>query len=149
MFTWPYPARIIRSRVLTLREQEFVEASRMIGARGTRIIRTHLLPHLAGTVAVYASLILAANIVLEAALSMLNLGLQQDTPDWGSMLSQNYGTLLFRTQRTDVSQGLDIPTQQSVWTQAIPAVTLLLTVVAFAVLGEGIRRAADRREEHR
>lgn len=144
VFTWPYPARIIRSRVVALREQEFVEAARMIGARGTRIIRTHLLPHLAGTIAVYASLIFAANVVLEAALSMLNLGLQQDTPDWGSMLSQNYGTLLFRTQRT--GQGLDIPTQQSAWTQAIPAVALLLTVVAFAVLGESIRRAADRRE---
>ena len=146
MFTWPYPARIIRSRVLALREQEFVEAAQMIGARGTRIIRTHLLPHLSGTIAVYASLIIAANVVLEAALSMLNLGLQQDTPDWGSMLSQNYGTLLFRTQRTDVAQGLNIPTQQSVWTQAIPAVALLLTVVAFAVLGEGIRRATERRE---
>ena len=144
MFTWPYPARIIRSRILTLREQEFVEASRMVGARGTRIIRTHLLPHLGGTIAVYASLIVAANVVLEAALSMLNLGLQPDTPDWGSMLSQNYGTLLFRTQRT--GQGLDIPTQQSVWTQVVPAVALLLTVVALAVLGEGIRRAVDRRE---
>jgi peptide/nickel transport system permease protein len=119
----------------------------MIGARGTRIIRTHLLPHLGGTIAVYASLIFAANVVLEAALSMLNLGLQQDTPDWGSMLSQNYGTLLFRTQRT--GQGLDIPTQQSVWTQVIPAAALLLTVVAFAVFGEGVRRAVDRREELR
>ncbi|HZT14471.1 MAG TPA: ABC transporter permease [Gaiellaceae bacterium] len=144
MFTWPYPARIIRSRVLALREQEFVEASRMLGARGPRIVRTHLLPHLGGTIAVYASLIVAANVVLEAALSMLNLGLQPDTPDWGSMLSQNYGTLLFRTQRT--GQGLDIPTQQSVWTQVVPAVALLLTVVAFAVLGEGIRRAVDRRD---
>lgn len=144
VFTWPYPARIIRSRVLALREQEFVEAAEMIGARGTRIIRTHLLPHLAGTIAVYASLIFAANVVLEAALSMLDLGLQQDTPDWGAMLSQNFGTLLFRTQRT--GQGLDIPTQQSVWTQVIPATALLLTVVAFAVLGESIRRALDRRD---
>jgi peptide/nickel transport system permease protein len=147
VFTWPYPARIIRSRILVLREQEYVEAARMIGARGSRIIRTHLLTHLGGTIAVYASLILAANVVLEAALSMLNLGLQQDTPDWGSMLSQNFGTLLFRTQRT--GQGLTIPTEQSVWTQAIPAVALLLTVVAFAVLGEGIRRASDRRETAR
>lgn len=143
-FTWPYPARIFRSQMLALREREFVEAARMIGAGGPRIIRTHLLPHLAGTIAVYASLVFAANVVLEAALSMLNLGLQQYTPDWGSMLSQNYGTLLFRTQRT--GQGLDIPTQQSVWTQVIPATALLLTVVAFAVLGESIRRAADRRE---
>lgn len=143
MFTWPYPARIIRSRVLALREEEYVDAARMMGARGTRIIRTHLLPHLAGTIAVYASLVLAANVVLEAALSMLNLGLQPDTPDWGAMLSQNYGTLLYRTQRT--GQGLDIPTQQSVWTQVVPAAALLLTVVAFAVLGESLRRAADRR----
>ena len=145
MFTWPYPARIIRSRVLQLKEQEFVEAARMIGARERRILRTHLLPHLGGTIAVYGSLILATNIVLEAALSMLNLGVQPDTPDWGAMLSQNFGTLLFRTQRTDLANGLDIPTQQSAWTQIVPVTAVLLTVVAFAVLGEAIRRASDRR----
>lgn len=144
VFTWPYPARIVRSRVLALREQEFVEAARMVGARGGRIIRTHLTPHLGGVMVVYASLILAANVVLEAALCMLNVGLQPDTPDWGAMLSQNYGTLLFQLQRT--GQGLTVPTEQSVWTQVFPAAALFLTIVAFAILGESLRRSLDARE---
>lgn len=149
MFTWPYPARIIRSQVLSLREREFVEAARMVGARGTRIIRTHLLAHLGGTIAAYGSLIFAANIVLEAALSALNVGLQQDVPDWGSMLSQNYGSLLFQSGPSSGIGVNAIPVQESAWTQAIPAVALLLTVAAFALLGEGIRRALDTRELRR
>ena len=143
LFTWAYPARIIRSQILSLREQEFVDAARMMGSRGTWIIRKHLLAHIAGTLAVYGSLVLATNIVLEAALSVLNVGLQSDTPDWGTMLSNNYGTILFRS---GPSSGLGVggvPLQVSAWTQVIPAVAVLTTVVAFALLGEGIRRALD------
>lgn len=139
-FTWPYPARIVRTQVLALREREFVEAAHMLGAGGWRTIRTHLLPHLWPTLIVYSSLILAANVVLEAALSALNLGLQSDAPDWGTMLSQNWGTLIFNAANGGVNA-----TQGTVWTQALPAAAVLLTIVALALLGDGLRKALDPR----
>src|SRR5581483_3547827 len=97
-FTWPYPARIVRSQVIVLREQEFVDSARACGATGRRIIVKHLLPHVAGTLIAYASLVFATNVVLEAALSILNVGLQPNVASWGTMLAQNWGTLLSNTQ---------------------------------------------------
>lgn len=142
-FTWPYPARIMRTQVLSLREREFIEAARMVGAGGWRTIRTHILPHLTSTVIVYSSLILAGNIVLEAALSALGLGLQSDAADWGSMLSQNWGTLLFNAANGSVNT-----TQGTVWTQAFPAAAILITILSLSLLGEGLRRAADPQGEN-
>jgi peptide/nickel transport system permease protein len=137
-FTWPYPARLVRAQVLALREREFVEAARMIGGGNWRIIRSHLLPYVLGTVLAYAPLIIATNVVLEAALSVLNLGLPSDTPDWGNMLSQNWGSLLVNTS----TEGAD-PSRATVWTQAFPAGALLLTILAFSLIGETLREAAD------
>lgn len=140
LFTWPYPARIVRQQVLELREREFVEASRMIGASGFRILRTHLVPHLAATVVVYATLVVAANIVLEAALSVLNFGLQRDIPDWGQMLQQNFGSII---------GGSGSGFQTSFWTQLFPAAAILLTIVSLSLVGEALRKAADPREARR
>jgi peptide/nickel transport system permease protein len=140
-FTWPLPARVVRAQVLQLREREFVEASEMIGAGGWRIIRTQLLPHLTDTLIVYGSLILATNVVLEAALSALNLGLQLDTPDWGAMLTQNWGTVIF-----NAGNGAVNTTQGTIWTQAFPAGALLLTIVALSLFGEGLRKALNPHE---
>jgi peptide/nickel transport system permease protein len=137
LFTWPYPARIVRQQVLELREREFVEASRMIGAGGFRIVRTHLLPHLAATVVVYSTLVVAANIVLEAALSVLNFGLQRDIPDWGQMLQENFGSLI---------GGAGNGFETSLWTQLFPAAAILVTIVCLSLVGEALRKAADPRE---
>jgi peptide/nickel transport system permease protein len=79
LFGWFYPARIVRGQTFSLREKEFVEAAQMIGASDWRIVRSHLLPHLVGPVIVYSTLIVASNIIAEAGLSFLGLGIQEPT----------------------------------------------------------------------
>lgn len=135
-FTWFYPARIVRAEVLSLRTREFVEAARVSGAGELRILRTHLLPHLAAPLAVWGTLIFASNVILEAAISFLNLGIRLPTASWGNMLSQNWGTLLSFNQTLQ-------PVQRTVWTQAFPTAAVFVTVLALALLGEGLRRALD------
>ena len=83
IFGWFYPARIVRAQVLSLREKEFVEAARMIGASDWRIIRSHVLPHLVAPIIVYSTLVVAANILAEAGLSFLGLGIQPPTRELG------------------------------------------------------------------
>jgi peptide/nickel transport system permease protein len=135
-FTWFYPARIVRAEVLTLRNREFVDAARVAGAGELRILRTHVLPHLAAPLAVWGTLIVAANVILEAAISFLNLGIRLPTASWGNMLSQNWGTLL--------GYGSTLSgTQRTLWTQAFPTAAVFVTVLALALLGEGVRRALD------
>ena len=87
VFGWYYPARIIRAVVLSLREKEFVEAARMLGASDARIIRSHLLPHLVAPIIVYSTLIIAQNVLLEAGLSFLGIGIPLEVPSWGNLLS--------------------------------------------------------------
>src|SRR5262249_46607685 len=83
VFGWFYPARIMRGVVFSLREKEFVEAARMTGASDWRIMRSHLLPHLVAPIVVYSSLIVATNIIAEAGLSFLGLGINLPTASWG------------------------------------------------------------------
>lgn len=135
-FTWFYPARIVRAEVLSLRGREFVEAARVSGAGELRILRTHLLPHLAAPLAIWGTLIVASNVILEAAISFLNLGIRLPTASWGNLLSQNWGTLLSYDQ-TVASM------QRTVWTQAFPTAAVFVTVLALALFGEGLRRALD------
>ena len=139
-FTWPYPARIVRAQMITLRDQEFVDAARVCGASNRRIIFKHLLPHLAGTLIVYSTLILATNIVLESALSILNVGLQPQEASWGTMLAQNWGTLV-----ANVQNGGAVAANGNDWTQAFPAGTLLITILCLSLFGEALREAADPR----
>ena len=87
VFGWFYPARIIRGVVFSLREKEFVEAARMTGASDFRIMRSHLLPHLVAPIIVYSTLIIASNIIGEAGLSFLGLGIEQPTASWGNLLA--------------------------------------------------------------
>ncbi len=82
-----YPARIVRAQILSLREKEFVEAARMVGGSDWRIIRSHLLPHLVAPIIVYSTLIVAQNILLEAGLSFLGVGIQLPTASWGNLLA--------------------------------------------------------------
>ena len=88
LFTWFYPARIIRAQVLSLREKEFIEAARMVGSSNFRIMRSHLLPHLVGTIIVYGTLTVAINILLESTLSFLGVGLPPPNASWGNMLDE-------------------------------------------------------------
>jgi peptide/nickel transport system permease protein len=137
-FSWFYPARIVRASVLSLRRQEFVEAARMVGASTPWIIRKHMLPHLVGPVAVYFAIIAATNIVLESALSFLNIGIPLPDPSWGNMLATNWGHF-FIVENPSGTLGF----VTSIWTTAFPAAAIALTVLALSLFGEGVRRAFD------
>lgn len=128
LFGWYYPARIIRSKVLSLREKEFVEAALMTGASDWRIIRSHLLPHLVAPIIVYSTLVVAGYILGEAALSFLGVGIQLPTASWGNLLS------------TAPDYYLTKPLLM-VW----PGIAVVLTTLAFNLLGDGLRDAFDPR----
>ena len=123
---WPYVARIMRGQVLSLREKEFVEASRSLGASNWRIIFREILPNLIAPIIVYATLFIPANILLEAALSFLGVGVQPPQPSWGKMLSD--ATEIFDT---------------AWWYMLFPGMALLLTVLAFNLLGDGLQDALN------
>ena len=123
---WPYVARIIRGQVLSLREKEFVEASRSLGASNFRIIFREILPNLAAPIIVYATLFIPANILLEAALSFLGVGVQPPQSSWGKMLSD--ATQIFDT---------------AWWYMLFPGLALLFTVLAFNLVGDGLQDALN------
>jgi peptide/nickel transport system permease protein len=143
LFSWFYPARVVRTLVVSLREQEFVEAAQMTGARDARIIRRELLPHLSGPLIVWATLVSAGVIVLEASLSVLNFGVRLGTPSWGSMLAQAWGTLL----NYNPNQGSLIAGASNEIVRWAPAAALFLTVLCLALVGDGLRNALDPRSE--
>jgi peptide/nickel transport system permease protein len=122
----PYVARIIRGQVLSLREKEFVEAARSLGASNTRIMFREILPNLVAPIIVYTTLFIPANILLEAALSFLGVGVQPPTPSWGEMLAK--ATSIF-----DVAW----------WFLFFPGMALLLTVLAFNLVGDGLQDALN------
>jgi peptide/nickel transport system permease protein len=126
--TWPFMARIVRGLVLSLREREFVEASRAMGASDTRIMFREILPNLAAPILVYASLQIPLNILIEAALSYLGVGIRPPTASWGQMIAS--ATPIFST---------------AWWYMVFPGVALLLTVLAFNLLGDGLRDALNPR----
>ena len=86
LFSWPYIARIIRGQILSLREKEFIEASRSLGSSNVRIIMRELLPNVAAPIIVFTTLIIPSNILFEAGLSFLGVGVPDSTPSWGRML---------------------------------------------------------------
>ena len=122
----PYVARIIRGQVLSLREKEFVEASRSLGASNTRIMFRDILPNLVAPIIVYATLFIPANILLEAALSFLGVGVQPPRASWGDMLS-------------DAVSIFDV----AWWFMFFPGMALLLTVLAFNLVGDGLQDALN------
>ena len=139
VFLFFYPARIVRSRILTLREQEFVDAARVTGASNRRILVRHILPHLVGPMVVWSTLVAATVIILEASLSFFNFGIRLPTASWGNLLAANWGTLL--------SFSGQAPTTRSGWTMALPAVCVLVTVLSLTLVGDGLRAAFDPKEE--
>jgi peptide/nickel transport system permease protein len=126
--SWTYIARIVRGLVLSLREKEFVEASRSLGASNARIMLREILPNLAAPVIVYTTLLIPQNILLEAALSFLGVGVRPPTASWGQMIAQ--ATPIFNT---------------AWWYMAFPGIALLLTVLAFNLLGDGLQDALNPR----
>jgi peptide/nickel transport system permease protein len=131
IFSWFYPARIVRAQVLSLREKEFVEAARMVGSSDWRIIRSHLLPHLVAPIIVYSTLIVAQFVLFEAGLSFLGLGVELPTASWGNLLAS----------------APEFYTQQP-WLMVWPGLAVLLTTLAFNLLGDGLRDAFDPRSTH-
>jgi peptide/nickel transport system permease protein len=142
-FSWFYPARVVRALTQSLREYEFVEAARMIGNGELRILRKHILPHLAGPVIVWGTLVAASVIILEAALSILNFGVRLGTASWGSLLSDSWGSLLvFNPNR----QSPQYPSPSG-WLMLWPSLALFLTVLCLALVGDALRNALDPRGE--
>ena len=125
-FAWPYMGRIIRAQVLSLREREFVDAARSLGASNRRLLFREILPNLLPSILVYGTLLLPANILFEAALSYLGVGIHPPTPSWGTMLTQAAANM----------QG--DPTYL-----VVCGSTIFLTVLAFNLFGDGLRDAFD------
>ena len=129
-FAWPYMGRIIRGQTLSLREREFVDAARSLGARGPYILFRELLPNLVGPILVYSTLLIPTNILFEAALDFLGVGLIPPTPSWGYMLS------------TAVQQGFySVDPMYMV----IPGLAIFITIMSFNLFGDGLRDALDPR----
>jgi peptide/nickel transport system permease protein len=126
LFSWYYPARMVRAAVLSLRESQFVEAAISIGANHRRIMSQHLLPQVTAPLIVYATGVIAANILFEAGLSYLGLGVPPPTPSWGQMLSDGVSNGLYRVQP---------------WLALIPGLTLAAVMLSFQLLGDGLRDA--------
>ena len=125
---WTYLARIVFGEVRSLREKEFVDAARCVGASDARIVVPHVLPNLVSVAVVYASLSAANMILTEATLSFLGIGVRPPTPSWGGMLSE--GQQFFLT---------------SPWMLLAPGAMLLLSLLGFNLLGDGLRDALDPR----
>ncbi len=131
-FSWSYVARIVRGYTLSLREKEFVESARAAGASNFRILWQEILPNLLGPLIVYATLLIPTNILFEAALSYLGLGVPVTEASWGSLLSQVSSSGLYNV---------------AWWLMLFPGGFLIITTLAFNLLGDGLRDAFDVRSE--
>lgn len=132
LFTWPYIGRIVRGQVLTIRNKEFIEAARSVGAGSGHILLRDVLPNLAAPIIVYGTLIIPSNILFEAALSYLSIGIPQGTPSWGRMISEASGGQLYTV---------------AWWMLFFPGMALVLTTLAFNLVGDGLRDALDPRTQ--
>lgn len=126
LFGWPYPARVFRSQILSLKEADFVLAARSLGVPERRIFLRHVLPHLLPLVTVYAALSMPGVIFAEASLSFLGLGVPPPTPSWGSMIQD--GLEYYRA---------------APWLVLYPGLAITLTVVSFNLVASGLREAMD------
>jgi peptide/nickel transport system permease protein len=128
-FSWASVGRIVRGQVLSIREKEFVEASRSLGAGHARIMFVDILPNVVAPAIVYATMLIPLSIVFESTLSFLGLGVLPPTATWGNMLAES------------------IPYYRVAWWfVAFPGLALLITTMAFNLLGDSVRDAFDPRE---
>ena len=126
--SWPYIARIVRGQVLSLREREFVEAARSLGASDRRIIFKEILPNLVAPITVFATILVPQNILYEAALSFLGVGVDPSRPSWGAMISDAISIF-----------------QDAWWFMTFPGLALVITVLAFNIIGDGLQDALNPR----
>jgi ABC-type dipeptide/oligopeptide/nickel transport system permease subunit len=129
-FAWPYMGRIVRGQILSLREREFVDAARSMGARSPYILFRELLPNLVAPILVYATLLIPTNILFEASLDYLGVGLIPPTPSWGGMLSDAVSNGFYSIDPMFM---------------IIPGLAIFITVMAFNLFGDGLRDALDPR----
>jgi len=127
-FNWPYIGRIIRGQTLSLREREFVDAARSLGARRPYILVTEMLPNLVAPILVYSTLLIPSNILFEAALSFLGVGVEPPTATWGGMLSDAVHYY-----------------QIAPYFMIVPGLAIFISVLSFNLLGDGLRDALDPR----
>lgn len=130
LLSWPVPCRLVRAKVLALREQEFIAAARAIGASESRIILLHVFPNVIDVLTVSATLGVASAILLEAGLSFLGVGVQPPTPSWGNLLN--------------AARQIDI-LEQYPWQWMPAGLAIVLTVLATNFIGDGLRDALDPR----
>jgi peptide/nickel transport system permease protein len=132
LLLWGSIARVVRGATLALREREFVDAARAVGASNTRIIVRHVLPNCVGPIIVNATLVVAEAILVESTLSFLGFGIQPPTPSWGNLLSNAIST-----------------TEDYWWLTVFPGAVIFLTVLAVNFVGDGLRDALDPRRQVR
>jgi peptide/nickel transport system permease protein len=130
LFGWPYVARIVRGQTLSLREREFVEAARATGYGNTYIMFREILPNMVASIIVVATLLIPQNILFEAALSFLGVGIPPETPSWGGMINAGVSGNLYKL---------------APWTLIFPGLFLVTTTLTFNLLGDGLRDALDPR----
>lgn len=130
LFGWPYMARIVRGQTLSVREREFVEAARATGFGGVHIMFREILPSLVAPIIVYTTLLIPQNIIFEASLSYLGVGIPPGTPSWGRMISDATSGQLYRF---------------AWWMLLFPGLCLVFTTLSFNLVGDGLRDALDPR----
>ncbi|MEW6058866.1 MAG: ABC transporter permease [Actinomycetota bacterium] len=128
LFSWPYISRVIRGQVLSLREKEFIEAARAMGASNRTIMLREILPNIVAPIIVYTTLIIPNNVLFEATLSYLGIGVPRTTPSWGTQLSDASSAFTYAW-----------------WTMLFPGLFLFCTTLAFNLVGDGLRDALDPR----
>jgi len=129
-FSWASVGRVVRAQALSIREQEYVRAARSLGAGSLRIMFVEILPNVAATLIVYATLLIPSAIAFEATMSFLGLGVVPPTPSWGNMLADSIAFY-----------------KVAWWFVVFPGAALLGTTLAFNVLGDSVRDAFDPRYE--
>jgi peptide/nickel transport system permease protein len=129
---WTPMTRVIHGEVLSIREKEFVDAARLTGCSTVRVLYRHILPHLVAPIIVYTSLGIATTVLFEASLSFIGLGVQPPTPSWGQMIydGQAYYT-------------------SAPWLVLFPGLCIMITVLAFNLVGDGLRDAFDPKQRRR
>lgn len=125
---WPFVARVFRSSILSVKENEYVEAARAMGAGDFRIMTRHIVPNAIAPIIVYGTMSVGGAIITEAALSFLGIGVQPPTPAWGYMLAESRSYIF-----------------TAPWLVFYPGLAILVTVLAFVLLGDGLRDALDPR----
>ena len=123
---WASFARIFRSSILSIKNKEYIEAARALGASNYRIITKHIFPNSMAPIIVYATMNVGVAIIVEAALSFLGLGVQPPTPSWGKMLAESLDYI-------DIAP----------WMMLFPGLAIVITVLGFVLLGDGLRDAFD------